>query len=156
MGSGWLSPWSIYDPTTGKWIIKKDDGLPPSWEFPNKSGVVALLSDVVGAAASIPAAQALTIAAGVITPTLPTGLYANVILTGEGSADDDLTKITAPIAWVGKRIIIRAAGAGVITIKAGQAVITKVDFSEDSIYDTYEAECIGVDTWIAISRSDNG
>jgi hypothetical protein len=106
--------------------------------------------------AELPTAEALTIASGVIVPTAPTGLYANVIISGEGAAADDLTAITAPAAWIGKRLIIRIASAAMpITFKHGLYLITKTDFTLDAITDTLELECILVNTWIQISRSDN-
>lgn len=48
MGRGWLTPWSIRDTDTGKWIIKSDDPLLPQWEFPDTSGKVLL--DTTGTA----------------------------------------------------------------------------------------------------------
>jgi hypothetical protein len=109
-----------------------------------------------GGSSSIPAAEALTIASGVITPTLPSGLYCNLAVSGEGGVADDLTRIAAPTsAWIGKRAVVRMAGAGTITIKKGADLIAKNDFGEDSVYDNADFECIAVNTWIMISRSDN-
>lgn len=42
MSAGWLSPWAIRDTALGKWIWKNQDGDTPAWEFPNRSGIVAL------------------------------------------------------------------------------------------------------------------
>lgn len=40
---GWLTPWAIYK--NGRWKFESDDPLVPSWEFPNKSGKVAIYTD---------------------------------------------------------------------------------------------------------------
>lgn len=43
MGAGWLSPWAIWDSVSGKFQWKSGDaGSTPSWEFPNRSGIVPL------------------------------------------------------------------------------------------------------------------
>jgi hypothetical protein len=104
----------------------------------------------------IPTAEALTISGGTVTPTLPAGLYANLIISGEGAAADDLTQFTLSASWIGKRIIARIANASMpITYKHGAPVLTKTDFTEDSVYDFVEYECIAVNTVIQILRSDN-
>jgi hypothetical protein len=105
---------------------------------------------------SVPAAEELAIVNGSITPTLPTGLYAHVVLSGEGGAADDLTTIVAPASWIGKRIvIIIKSNTMPITLKHNTELITKLDWVESSIYDVAEYECIGVNTWRLNFRSDN-
>jgi hypothetical protein len=103
----------------------------------------------------IPVFEPLVISGGSVTPTLPSGLYAHLLLYGELSIDDDLTAIVLPVTWVGKRIILRMGNEGAITVKHGFEIITKTDFTLDSIYDTVEYECVAEDTMIQISRSDN-
>lgn len=41
MGRGWLSPWAIYDPITGKYVWECDDAT-PKWTFPKRNGYVVL------------------------------------------------------------------------------------------------------------------
>lgn len=39
MGKGWLSPWAIYNPDTGRYTLESDDAT-PKWTFPNANGYV--------------------------------------------------------------------------------------------------------------------
>ncbi|MFA5715309.1 MAG: hypothetical protein WC998_06195 [Candidatus Paceibacterota bacterium] len=104
---------------------------------------------------SIPTAESLAISGGVITPTLPSGLYANLSLSGEGGVADDLTEIVLPSTWIGKIIIIHMANAGNITMIVGSHIRTKTNFTLDSIYDNSVWLVIGVNEIEMISRSDN-
>jgi hypothetical protein len=114
-------------------------------------GVYAIESAVI-----IPAAEARTIASGVITPTLPGGLYASVSISGEGGAADDLTLITAPVAWIGKLLLLKMAGAGVITVVTGvNLIIGASNFTLDDVSDRILLECVAVNTWVQHYRSDN-
>jgi hypothetical protein len=104
----------------------------------------------------IPTAEALTISGGTVTPTLPTGLYANLSISCEIGVADDLDQFVIDASWIGKRIIARIAiGGGAVTYKHSASIITKTDFTEDSVYDTVEYECIAENIVIQISRSDN-
>jgi hypothetical protein len=104
---------------------------------------------------AIPTAEALTISDGVITPTLPSGLYANLSISGEGGVADNLTQIVLPAEWIGKIIIVHMANAGAITIVPGVNIRTKTNFTLDSVYDNSVWLVIGVNEIEMISRSDN-
>lgn len=41
MSKGWLSPWAIYNPTTGLFVWENDDAT-PKWSFPLRNGNVIL------------------------------------------------------------------------------------------------------------------
>jgi hypothetical protein len=103
----------------------------------------------------IPVFEPLVISGGSVTPTLPDGLYAHLLIYGELGLDDDLTAFVLPTSWIGKRIVVRMGDEGTITVKHSYAIITKTDFTLDSIYDTVEYECVAANTVIQISRSDN-
>ncbi|MFA5715022.1 MAG: hypothetical protein WC998_04750 [Candidatus Paceibacterota bacterium] len=103
----------------------------------------------------IPVFEPLVISGGSVTPTLPDGLYAHLLIYGELGLDDDLTAFVLPSSWIGKRIVVRMGDEGIITVKHSYTIITKTDFTLDSIYDTVEYECVAVNTVIQISRSDN-
>jgi hypothetical protein len=154
MSAGWLNPSSIWHVELSKYIIKQDDGLGPSWEFPNATGVVLL--DTTQQV--LPTAQALTIAAvgGSVTPTIVAGIEKVVELTGDGGGADDLELITVPAAWIGKLIIFKKAPAvGAITVKANANIIMKTDFSLSSEYDRLICEVLAANTVVCLIRQDN-
>ena len=45
MAAGWITPWAIWQAALSKYIIKQEDGLGPSWEFPNRQGYVPILTN---------------------------------------------------------------------------------------------------------------
>jgi hypothetical protein len=85
--------------------------------------------------AFLPAAEAVTIAGGTFSPTLPVGPTAVVNITGAGGLADDLDSFTVPAAWVGKLILCKMAGAGVITIKRSATIVMATDVTLDAVED---------------------
>ncbi|MDD5541447.1 MAG: hypothetical protein PHG61_12225 [Candidatus Marinimicrobia bacterium] len=143
---GWVTPWAIYDRSLTKYIIAQEDGLGPSWEFPNSQGV--MLMDTT--ALTLPTAEAVTVdnVAESITPTLIAGLTKVVTISGFGGAADDLALIVAPAAWIGKFIILKMAGAGTITVKKSANIVMASDITLDATADRAVFECTAVNTWV--------
>jgi hypothetical protein len=100
-----------------------------------------------GGSAAIDSVQALTIAAGVIAPSLPAGVFANVAVSGEGDADDELTAITAGVTFSGKMMLIRKSGAGTITVKKTAGLLLAADFVLNSVDDVLCLEWKSSGVW---------
>jgi hypothetical protein len=133
MSNGWLTPWSMFWTALNKYIIKNEDGLGPSWEFPNAQGIVALVSNTGSILSS---AQSVTVAGGgTITPTIKVDPIIVLTISGAGGAADDLDSFVVPAAWIGKLILCKMAGAGTITIKTSASIIMATDVTLDAVED---------------------
>jgi hypothetical protein len=153
MASGWLTPWAIFWTTLNKYIIKQEDGLGPSWEFPNAQGVVSLLS---GEGVILSPAQAVTVAVGgTVTPTLTVDPVKVLTISGAGGLADDLDSFVVPAAWVGKLILCKMAGAGTITIKHSASIVMPTDFVLDNAADRFLCEVTAVNTVVCLIRQGN-
>lgn len=149
MGAGWLTPNSIRQ-ADGSWKIKSDgDLLIPVWEFPNKSGKVLLDTDGV---TTVSGPQSLTIATGVIAPTLPASIIGEIRVTGEGDADDNLTTITAGTTFTGKILLVRKAGAGTITVKQSASILMRTDCTLNHVNDLLVLIWSAANVWVEMTR----
>ncbi len=58
MARGWLSPWAMYNPDTGKYIVECEDST-PKWEFPKRNGYVPLITNTDGKAVKVEHMQSI-------------------------------------------------------------------------------------------------
>lgn len=93
--------------------------------------------------------EILTIASGVVTPTM-----SYIVLEGEGSAADDLNTVQGGVA--GDVIFLRIAGGDIITLKDGVGNLQMAgDFAMNSVNDSIMFICISTNVWAEVSRSNN-
>jgi hypothetical protein len=154
MGAGWLNNSSIFHPELNKYIIKQDDDLGPSWEFPNARGVVSLVSS----AGILFPTQNLTVdgAGESITPALVPDPIICLNISGAGGLDDDLKSIVCAATFIGKFFICKMAGAGNITFINGAAFMTGGgNFTENSAYDRIIFEVVAANTVACLSKISN-
>jgi hypothetical protein len=111
---------------------------------------------------NIETAQALTVASGVIAPTAPEGLFANLAVSGEGAAADTLTQITADSTWEGKILILRNATAtpatNTLTINnvAGLIMLAGATFTLNHADDEIWFKWKSANVWKEILRANYG
>ncbi|MDD5061502.1 MAG: hypothetical protein PHN44_04370 [Candidatus Marinimicrobia bacterium] len=64
MANRWLTPWALWDEALSKWLLAgKDDPLIPSWEFPNRSGAVPIVTNTDGKVVNVEHLQSILAAA---------------------------------------------------------------------------------------------
>ena len=151
----WLTCWSFWDRTLGKYIIKQEDGLGPSWEFPNAQGLLMISTGSTGGGYPT---QNLTVdgAGESITPTLVPDPIIELNISGAGGLADDLKSIVCAATFIGKIFICKMAGAGTITYVNGAAFMTGgANFVANSEYDRILFQVVAANTVVCLSKISN-